>query len=78
MRFAMNSGGVHRAVGAAVALLLTGCMVGPNYQAPAPAALGVPAGYAPPVTAAAAMRPRERRPISQSGGGSSTTRCLPT
>ena len=49
--FAMNSGGVHRAVGAVtVALLLSGCVVGPNYKAPAPTALGVPAGYAPPVT----------------------------
>lgn len=35
---------------AAIALLLTGCAVGPDYRAPAPATLGVPARYAPPVT----------------------------
>jgi NodT family efflux transporter outer membrane factor (OMF) lipoprotein len=31
-------------------LLLSGCVVGPNYHAPAPATLGVPMSYAPPVT----------------------------
>lgn len=35
-----------------VPLLLSGCMVGPDYHAPAPAALGVPVQYAPPVTRA--------------------------
>ena len=37
----------------AITGLLAGCTVGPNYRAPAPAALHVPAGYAPPVTASA-------------------------
>ena len=46
MRFAMN-----KAFAAATALLLGGCVVGPNYRAPPAAGLGVPAGYAPPVTA---------------------------
>ncbi|HEX4736946.1 MAG TPA: efflux transporter outer membrane subunit [Allosphingosinicella sp.] len=36
---------------AAVPLLLAGCTVGPDYHRPAPATLGVPASYAPPVTA---------------------------
>lgn len=34
-------------------LLLSGCAVGPNYRAPAPATLGVPPTYAPPVTPSA-------------------------
>jgi len=46
MRYAMNK----RAGALSVALLLGGCAVGPNYQTPAPQALGVPAAYAPPVT----------------------------
>lgn len=46
MRYAMN-----KRVGLlSIALLLGGCAVGPNYQAPAPNALGVPVAYAPPVT----------------------------
>jgi outer membrane protein, multidrug efflux system len=56
MRFVMNRGV------AAIALLLAGCTVGPNYRAPAPAALGVPAGYAPPVTASPASVPAEAAP----------------
>nr|NUR36880.1 efflux transporter outer membrane subunit [Sphingomonas sp.] len=32
------------------AILLAGCAVGPNYRAPETASLGVPAGYAPPIT----------------------------
>ncbi|MDB5693157.1 MAG: hypothetical protein JWO81_2220 [Alphaproteobacteria bacterium] len=36
----------------AIAVLLAGCVVGPDYHAPDSAMLGVPAGYAPPVTAA--------------------------
>jgi NodT family efflux transporter outer membrane factor (OMF) lipoprotein len=39
------------------ALLLAGCTVGPDYHAPAPASLGVPDQYAPPVTARAAPPP---------------------
>lgn len=34
----------------AIALLLAGCTGGPDYHPPAPAALHVPAAYAPPVT----------------------------
>ena len=34
----------------AAALLLGGCTLGPDYRAQAPAALGVPPAYAPPVT----------------------------
>lgn len=53
MRFAMNRGfGV-----AAIALLLAGCAVGPDYRAPAPAQLGVPEHYTPPVTAPAPGAP---------------------
>jgi len=37
----------------AIALLLGGCAVGPDYHAPPPAALNVPADYAPPLTAPA-------------------------
>ncbi len=37
----------------AVAALLGGCAVGPNYRPPASAALGVPAGYTAPVAPAA-------------------------
>jgi len=49
MRYGMNKGpGI-----LATAFLLAGCAVGPDYHAPAPAALHVPAGYAPPVTKAA-------------------------
>jgi NodT family efflux transporter outer membrane factor (OMF) lipoprotein len=33
-----------------VPILLAGCTVGPNYRAPETASLGVPAGYAPPIT----------------------------
>jgi NodT family efflux transporter outer membrane factor (OMF) lipoprotein len=36
-----------------IALLLAGCAAGPDYHAPAPASLGVPAVYAPPVTRSA-------------------------
>ena len=36
---------------AAIALLLAGCTVGPDYRPPAPASLGIPENYAPPVTA---------------------------
>jgi len=43
-----------RAGALSVMLLLGGCAVGPNYQAPAPTTLGVPAAYAPPVTNPAA------------------------
>jgi multidrug efflux system outer membrane protein len=43
----MNKGGV-----TAIALLLAGCTVGPDYHALAPASLGVPDHYAPPVTQA--------------------------
>ena len=39
---------------AASALLLSGCAVGPDYRPSTPNALGVPAAYAPPVTAAPA------------------------
>lgn len=39
---------------AAIALLLAGCAAGPDYHAPPPAALHVPSGYAPPITAPAA------------------------
>ncbi|HMI20007.1 MAG TPA: efflux transporter outer membrane subunit [Sphingomonas sp.] len=35
----------------AIALLLAGCAAGPDYHAPAPAALNVPTGFAPPITA---------------------------
>ena len=48
MRCAMNK----CACATGVALLLGGCTVGPNYRAQAPAALGVPPAYAPPVTGA--------------------------
>ena len=37
-----------------IALLLAGCAAGPDYHAPAPAALRVPAGFAPPITTPAA------------------------
>ncbi len=36
---------------AAIFLLLAGCAAGPDYHAPPPVALHVPAGYAPPITA---------------------------
>ena len=46
MRCAMNKG-----FGACLAALLVGgCTLGPNYHAPDSASLGVPSGYAPPVT----------------------------
>ena len=51
MRCAMNK---HARVTAA-ALLLGGCTLGPDYRAQAPAALGVPPAYAPPVTEAATV-----------------------
>jgi NodT family efflux transporter outer membrane factor (OMF) lipoprotein len=42
---------MNRGVGAAAtALLLAGCTVGPDYRPPAPASLGVPTTYTPPVT----------------------------
>jgi multidrug efflux system outer membrane protein len=41
---------MNRSAAAAIALLLAGCTMGPDYHAPAPASLGVPADYAPPVT----------------------------
>jgi multidrug efflux system outer membrane protein len=44
---------MNRRVGAVMApLLLTGCVVGPDYHSPAPTVLGVPVQYEPPVTAA--------------------------
>ena len=46
MRCAMNK----RTSLVAIALLLAGCAAGPDYHAPAPAALHVPAGFAPPIT----------------------------
>ena len=46
MRYAMNK----HAGAFSIALLLGGCAVGPNYQSPAPVALGVPPVYAPPIT----------------------------
>ena len=56
MHYAMN-----KPVGIlAVALLLGGCAVGPDYHPAPPAALGVPTAYAPPVTnpdATAAVAP---------------------
>ena len=49
----MNSR-TNRRTGVLIApLLLAGCVVGPNYRAPSPITLGVPAAYAPPVTATA-------------------------
>jgi NodT family efflux transporter outer membrane factor (OMF) lipoprotein len=42
-----------RAAILAIALLLGGCAAGPDYHAPAPTALNVPADYAPPLTAPA-------------------------
>lgn len=49
---------MNRGFGAAgIALLLAGCTAGPDYRPPAPASLGIPAGYAPPVTAPAADEP---------------------
>jgi multidrug efflux system outer membrane protein len=41
---------------AAIAAILAGCTVGPDYRPPAAASLGVPADYAPPVTAAPGER----------------------
>ena len=46
MRYGMNK----HAGALSIALILGGCAVGPNYQAPAPNTLGVPSTYAPPVT----------------------------
>ena len=46
MRCVMNK----RGCAAALALLVAGCTAGPDYRAQAPAALGVPPAYAPPVT----------------------------
>ena len=47
----MSRGALNRRLGASIiVLLLSGCVVGPNYRAPAPVELGVPADYAPPVT----------------------------
>lgn len=46
MRCAMNN----RLSACLAALLLGGCALGPNYHAPDSASLGVPSGYAPPVT----------------------------
>jgi multidrug efflux system outer membrane protein len=48
---------MNRGAAAAMALLLAGCVVGPDYHAPAPARLGVPANYAPPVTPPASGEP---------------------
>ncbi|MEO5772645.1 MAG: efflux transporter outer membrane subunit [Sphingomicrobium sp.] len=41
-----------------VALLLSGCVMGPDYVAPQPAAIGVPAQYAPPATGSEPVGPR--------------------
>src|SRR6478672_2433800 len=50
-RSVMNKSGANRLVGgAAIALLLAGCTVGPDYHPAEPGALGVPTAYAPPVT----------------------------
>ena len=46
MRYGMNK----HAGALSIALILGGCAVGPDYQAPAPNTLGVPSTYAPPVT----------------------------
>lgn len=43
---------------AAIALLLTGCALGPNYRAPGAAGLRVPGSYAPPMT----TPPRDEAP----------------
>ena len=49
------SRGARRYAGALmVPLVLSGCMVGPDYHAPGATALGVPVQYAPPVTSASA------------------------
>lgn len=53
MRCAMNDRGPGPQIAPlAVAMLLAGCAVGPNYHPPAPMSLGVPSAYAPPVTTA--------------------------
>src|SRR4051794_15880159 len=47
----MTKRGANRLAGAAaIAMLLAGCTVGPDYHPAEPGALGVPAAYAPPVT----------------------------
>jgi multidrug efflux system outer membrane protein len=48
---------MNKAPAAAIALLLGGCVSGPDYRAPAPGALGVPVGYTAPVTAAPIGQP---------------------
>src|SRR3954463_67070 len=60
-RSVMSRQAMDRGVGAAaIALLLAGCTVGPDYHPAAPGALGVPAAYAPPVTRPA---PGEAPPV---------------
>lgn len=48
----MNKAAMRYAGALLVPLLLSGCMVGPDYHAPGAAPLGVPVQYAPPVTSA--------------------------
>ena len=51
----MSKARIDRAACALMApVLLAGCAAGPDYRVPAPASLGVPAAYAPPVTPAVA------------------------
>src|SRR2546421_4092788 len=52
-RFAMNRLTRRRTAVFIAPFLLAGCVVGPNYRSPEPVTLGVPAAYAPPVTATA-------------------------
>ena len=70
-----KSGAIDEGAVRAIALLLAGCMVGPNYHAAEPGALGVPADYAPPVTPPGPAKRRRPRPISPPGGSSSATPC---
>ena len=54
MRCVMNNKGSRYQIALlAIVILPAGCAVGPNYHPPAPARLGVPYAYAPPVTTAA-------------------------